>query len=460
MDGKPVKVLLIENDPEDARLIQEMLKEAGENWFHLTWVSTLSAGMEHLAADNLELVLLDLNLPDSRGLETFIRAYNQAPQVPYVVLTGLTNDELASRAVQAGAQDFLVKWEMTSSLLVRSMRYALERKRAEAALHKSEQDFRMLVTNIPAVVFQGYVDGSVDFFDDKVETLTGYAKGDFDARRLKWTNLMVKEDLRGAKKVFIEALKSGTPYVREYRVKNKHEKVIWIQERSHIICSAPRKVDSVHGVFFDITTHKAAEEELSHSFEKLKQILSSTIRALGTAVEIRDPYTAGHQQRVAQLACAISQEMGFSPHEIQGMRVMGYVHDIGKIAVPAEILSKPGILSEYELSLIRSHCEIGFEILKEIEFPWPVALAVMQHHENLDGTGYPFGLEGPDIIPEARILAVADVVEAMASHRPYRPALGIDHALEEIQKNRGVLYDPEVVEACITVFTKRGFHFD
>jgi putative nucleotidyltransferase with HDIG domain len=174
---------------------------------------------------------------------------------------------------------------------------------------------------------------------------------------------------------------------------------------------------------------------------------------------MRDPYTAGHQQKVVQLASAIAREMGLAEEQIEGLSVAGALHDIGKINIPAELLSKPGKLSKIEFEIIKTHAQVGFAILQGIDFPWPVAVAVAQHHERMDGSGYPFGLSGPDIILEARIMAVADVVEAMASHRPYRASLGIDRALEEISRNRGILYDAESVDACVRVFTEKGFTF-
>ena len=198
---------------------------------------------------------------------------------------------------------------------------------------------------------------------------------------------------------------------------------------------------------------------LEESLKNLQKALNGTVKALANTLESKDPYTAGHQRRVVQLACALAQELGESPHYIEGMRVMGFLHDLGKIAIPGEILSKPSRLSEYEFNLIKIHPQAGFDILKEIDFPWPVALAVLQHHERLDGSGYPHGLSGDDIIMEARILAVADVVEAIASHRPYRPALGIDQAMTEISQHQGVLYDPAVVQACLRLLSEKAFTF-
>ena len=179
--------------------------------------------------------------------------------------------------------------------------------------------------------------------------------------------------------------------------------------------------------------------------EEVHQGLEGTIEALARTTEMRDPYTSGHQQRVSQLACAIAEKMGLSEKTVAGVRVSGLLHDVGKVSIPAEILSKPGKLTPIEFSLVKEHVRIGFDILKGIVFPWPVAEIVLQHHERLDGSGYPNGLKGDAIRLGARILAVADVVEAMASYRPYRPALGIDAALAEIRDHQGKLYDASVV---------------
>ena len=199
---------------------------------------------------------------------------------------------------------------------------------------------------------------------------------------------------------------------------------------------------------------------LKQTLENLRKTMKGTIQAMADTVETRDPYTAGHQQRVAQLALAIAEKMGLSETETEGIYMAGIIHDLGKIYVPSEILSKPGVLSENELCIIKSHPEVGFDILKTIDFPWPIAKIVLQHHERINGKGYPLGLSGKEILLEARILGVADVVEAMASHRPYRPSLGTEKALDEISKNRGILYDHKVVDACLSVFKKKDFKFD
>ncbi len=202
-----------------------------------------------------------------------------------------------------------------------------------------------------------------------------------------------------------------------------------------------------------------AKNELEQSYADLSRSLSQTVEALATAAEVRDPYTAGHQRRVTELAIAIANELGLDERSVEGLRVSGLMHDIGKLAIPAELLSKPSRLTEVEYRLIRAHPETACSILETIEFPWPISSVVLQHHERMDGSGYPKGLKGEEILLEARILAVADVVEAMSSHRPYRPALGIERALEEIQEGAGTRYDENVVAACIKLFESGAFSF-
>jgi putative nucleotidyltransferase with HDIG domain len=218
----------------------------------------------------------------------------------------------------------------------------------------------------------------------------------------------------------------------------------------------------VYGVIA-IHTHKKlnwAEGEAKKSLTKLRKAFGAIIQVLEKTVEIRDPYTAGHQRRVADLARNIAKEMGLSSDRIDGIKITGIIHDIGKIHIPAEILSKPRALTNIEFSLIKTHPQVGADILKAIDFPWPVGKVILQHHERMDGSGYPNGLSEKDILLEARILGVADVVEAMASHRPYRPALGIDKALKEISDNRGILYDKDVVDVCLKLFREKNYQFE
>lgn len=203
-----------------------------------------------------------------------------------------------------------------------------------------------------------------------------------------------------------------------------------------------------------------AVEALQKNLEKFQRAMVGTIKAISMAIELRDPYTAGHQQRVAELACAIGRELALGEDTLYGLRMASVLHDLGKIAVPSEILTRPGPLNELEYGIIKNHVQTGYDILKKIEFPWPLAEIVKQHHERVDGSGYPNGLSGNEIMFEAKILAVADVFETIASHRPYRPSLGVNRAIEELSANKGILYDEDVVNACLYLVEEKKFEFE
>ena len=224
--------------------------------------------------------------------------------------------------------------------------------------------------------------------------------------------------------------------------------------RAHLTLAVRQRTDVLQR---SLTDRREAEEQLSRTLDNLRQAMGATLRTLALAIETKDPYSAGHHKRVADLARTIAMEMGLSDETLEGIRTAATFHDIGKILLPAEILSRPSKLSEADFHLIKTHPQTGYDILKEVEFPWPVARIVWQHHERLDGSGYPLGLKGEEILPEARVLAVADVVEAMCSHRSYRPMPGLDRALEEIGAQRGILYDPAVVDACLRIFREKDF---
>jgi len=227
-------------------------------------------------------------------------------------------------------------------------------------------------------------------------------------------------------------------------------------EKQHLVIENRRLYVAVQQ---ELADRKRAEEESRRYSEKLQELIGDITKAIALTTELRDPYTSGHQQRVTQLAHAIVKELGLNKEITAEIRVAGALHDIGKMYIPSEILTRPGRLTEIEYDMIKTHPKVGYNILKTISFPWPIAPIVLQHHERVDGSGYPSGLSAGDILLEARILGVADVVEAMASHRPYRPALGIDKALEEIYHKKGNLYDPEVVDVCLKLFAEKRFKF-
>ncbi len=209
---------------------------------------------------------------------------------------------------------------------------------------------------------------------------------------------------------------------------------------------------------YGITTMRTRVEHERHAIV-LRESLVQSIQTIAATVEARDPYTAGHQQRVADLATAMARKMELPEEQVDAITLAAIIHDLGKIHVPAEILSKPGKLTDIEYMLIKAHPQSGYDILKHVTFPWPIADIILQHHERLDGSGYPQGLKKGKILLEARIIAVADVVEAMSSHRPYRPGLGLESALEEIKRHRGTWYDPDAVDACIKLFREDGYTF-
>ncbi|HRE13012.1 MAG TPA: HD-GYP domain-containing protein, partial [Usitatibacteraceae bacterium] len=207
----------------------------------------------------------------------------------------------------------------------------------------------------------------------------------------------------------------------------------------------------------DVTESRESRDHISRYVERLERAMLHTVEAVSAMGELRDPYTAGHQRRVGELAAAIGEAMGLPAPDVKGLRIAGYLHDIGKVSIPAEFLTKPKRLTPTEFALVKSHARSGFEIIKNVDFPWPVALTVLQHHERLDGSGYPDGIAGEAIILPARIMAVADTVEAMASDRPYRAGLGIEAALAEVESQAGRLFDAQVVAACLALFRDKGY---
>ncbi len=259
---------------------------------------------------------------------------------------------------------------------------------------------------------------------------------------------------------FLKVYETGVNQTCEVKIRSQDGQSFFVSLESRAAPGERGPERSCRTTMSDITDRKIAEAGVKRGVERLHQALQGTVAALADIVETKDPYTAGHHRRVAQLAGAMARELGWPPDKVKGMEMLSCLHDLGKIAVPTEILSRPGMISPAEFDLIKIHPQVGYDILKDIDFLWPVAQGVLQHHERLDGTGYPGGLKGEEILPEARILAVADVVEAMASHRPYRAALGIEMALQEINDHKGSLYDPEIVGTCVKLFAEEGFAFE
>jgi len=576
LPSESIRVLLIEDNPGYSEIIRVMLDKIQSTRFELVCAKRLSEGLHYLDQNGMDIILLDLKLPDSKGIVTFDTVYAQAKSLPIVVLTVTDNDEIALEAVQRGAQNYLIKEQVDTKTLLHAIRYAIEHKRVEERLLETNLFLQNILESSDAIsILYTDCEGTIHYWNKGAENIFGYTAGEIighhkadilypqddgeTKKSIEAVKAFIFENKRGTSCEIREVTKDGrtlwvnlnlTPRLDEHGqiigilgigqditegkraeeqlrgqtliFENIHDGIIMTDLQGNILSWNPaaermfgyyqdevfqktievlttkivkgtlrdgrwigemdftRKdgtdgvcettviplrdendtIIAVFGVAHDITERKQTEKELQQSYDRLRETLIATVNALASTIEMRDPYTAGHQRRVTLLACAIAEEMGLTNDQFDGLRMAGLIHDLGKINVPTEILSKPGPINDIEFCIIRFHPQICHDILKTIELPWPVATIVLQHHERLDGSGYPQGLKGDEIMLEARILAVADVVEAMASHRPYRPALGVNQALAEITKQRGILYDPEVIDACIKIFTERKFEFE
>jgi len=333
-----------------------------------------------------------------------------------------------------------------------------EQKRAQEALRSSEEKYRTLTENVNLGVYRNTIGPKGRFIEANpaVVRIFGYDN------KTQFLNTPVADLYQNSKdRLRFNEKMLSVGFVKDEELSLMTKKgLAFIASVSAVAVKAEDgSVMYYDGIIEDITERKEAEE-LRLTFERLQLTLDGTVHALAATSETADPYTAGHQQRVAQLASAIAKEMGLSENTIDSIIIAATLHDLGKIYVPPSILSRPGKLADIEFNLIKAHPTVGHDILKTVAFPWPIAEMVYQHQERLDGSGYPRGLAGEELMLEARILGVADVVEAMSSHRPYRSALGIDAALKEIEEQKGILYDPDVVEACLKLFRDETFSFD
>jgi len=329
------------------------------------------------------------------------------------------------------------------------------RKQSEEALRDSEDKYRILFKSAGEGIGIAQ-DGKFKLVNPKLMQLLGYTEEEILSTSVvefihpEDRELVMERDMKRLNGEIFEN-------VYEFRAVNKSGDTRWVEISTVLIEweGKPATLD----YYSDITERKLAEEKLRKSYESLKKTLNDAIDTMAKIVETRDPYTSGHQHKVADLATAIAREMKLEETRIDQLRMAAVIHDIGKLYVPSDILSKPGHLTEIEFSLIKTHPQSGYDIVKGMDFPCNIAKAVLQHHERLDGSGYPNHLKGEDTLLEAKILAVADVVDAMSSHRPYRPALGIDKALEEISQNKGKIYDSDVVDTCLELFSSGRFEF-
>jgi len=436
-----IRILIVEDESLVARDIENMAVSQGYEVCGIA--STGDQAIEMAAESQPDLVLMDVVIKGSLDGISAAEKIWESYRIPIIYVTAYADEHTLKRARLTEAFGYILKPFDERELKI-AIEMAYYKSRMGMKLQEREEWLSTLLKSIGDGVIATDKSGVISFMNPLAERLTGWHHEE-----------ALKQPLREVFRTVVS------------REGDEPEIVLWarngkkfsIEETSMPMSDGRHNSNGHVLVFRDVTARRSAEKELKESWEKLHEALEGTIQAMALTIEIRDPYTAGHQRRVSKLASAIAQDLGMSEFQVEGLRVAGDIHDIGKIYVPAEILSKPGQITAIEYGIIKTHPQVGFDILKTIKFPWPVAQIVLQHHERLDGSGYPLGLTSDQIVKEARILTVADIVEAMSSHRPYRPAQGIDKALAEVVQNKGRLYDTDAVDACVKLFQENRFHF-
>ncbi len=479
-----MNVLIVDDKEENLYLLETLLKSMG---YEVVSASNGAEALEKLHTEDFDLIISDVLMPEMDGFQLCknVKMDNKLKDIPVIFLTASYLDEKDEQfALKLGVDKFIRKPFEPDEFIKNVqcvIRDAVEGRKKETKpvleeekeifkmyservvskleettleLEESERKYRNLCENVNDMIFSLDEEGCFTAVNRRLE-MFGYTSGDVIGKH--FTKILIPKSREVAAHYFEQVKKGSSAHdIFEVDIIRKDDTTANIEIN---MSSIYRKGEFLggFGIARDITERKKAERELQNSMEKLRKTLEGIIQAMALTAEARDQYTAGHQRRVADLACAIAEEMNLSEEQIDGIRMAGVIHDIGKISVPAEILSKPGRITDIEFSLIKTHSQVGYDILKEIEFPWPIAQIILQHHERIDGSGYPSGLKGEEILLEAKVLAVADVIEAIASHRPYRPSLGIDKALEEISRNKGIFYDSDVVDACLRLFKEKDF---
>ncbi len=342
--------------------------------------------------------------------------------------------------------------------IVESMHRAWRRTaQADKSVREGQDQFRSLVEQSIAGIYI-LQDGKFVYVNPRFAEIFGYGSDDEFIGRDYWFVVAEKDRSMVADNNIGKRIK-GEVFPSNYQFSGLRKDGSTVKIGIHGASATHNGRPAIIGLAQDITAKVRDEDEIARYGEQLRTAFMSTVEVVSILSEMRDPYTTGHESRVARLAVAIGAKLGMDSNRQEGLRVAASMHDVGKITIPAEILSKPGKLTPIEYQMIKGHAQAGYDVLKGVKFPWPVAEVALQHHERMDGSGYPQGLKGEAILLEARIIAVADVVEAMSSHRPYRAGLGIDKALAEIEGGTGTAYDPDVVNACLKVIRQDNFAF-
>lgn len=471
------RIMVVEDEAVISMEIQERLRKMG----HAVCGTAVSgdSAIKTAAEKHPDLILMDVNLKGTVDGVDAAKQIRSNIDTPVIFLTAFADDRTVERAKLTEPFGYLIK-PFSEKELYAAIEMALYKHAMESKLRESERRYATTLRCTADCVIVTDLNMGIVFMNPAAEAITGWSLREASGKRLEEVFSIIDEkSFAPLESPIAKTLRENVTIQMNHPVilVSKDGKKVPVEDSSAPMIDDSGKMTGAVMVFRDVTERKKAEAaiknafdsleervreqtaELRLSFAKLERAMEGTIHAMATMVEARDRYTAGHQLRVTDLACAIAREMNLPEERIPVIRIAGLIHDVGKVCVPTEILNKPAQLSPIEFEIVKQHPKAAYDVLDKIEFPWPIADIVLQHHERVDGSGYPSGLNGEQICLEAEIIAVSDVVEAMSSHRPYRAALGVDKALEEISRNKGKLYNPAVVDACLHVFQEGGFKF-